>query len=151
MNSYKIYVGGCYDSFQEIKQIQADLLKQGHVITYDWTKRAEEELNKRQNGETHERIISELSLDAELDLQGVLSADWSVFLINKKDYVYRGTFCEIGASISRDITRNRNRRTIIISNDTDTLYAKTLCFFHHPHIIHCSSHSEAIDYIRNNT
>jgi hypothetical protein len=149
MNSTKIYVGGCYDSYQEIKQIQSELMNHGHVITYDWTKRAEEELNKRRNGEPSERSIRELSLDAELDLQGVLSADWSVFLINKKDYVYRGTFCEIGASISRDVTRHGNRRTIIISNDTDKLYAKTLCFFHHPHIIHSSSNSEVIDFIRN--
>jgi len=149
MNSYKIYVGGCYDSYQEIEHIQSQLINHGHVITYDWTKRAQEEMNKRREGEPSERSISELSLDAKLDLQGVLTAEWSVFLINKKDYVYRGTFCEIGASISRDIMSHGNRRTIIISDVADKIYAKTLCFFHHPHIIHYSSVSEAIHYICN--
>lgn len=48
--------------------------------------------------------------EARLDINGVFDADLTIFYFNNPDYVYNPNNIE--------------------------LYAKTLCFYHHPDIIH---------------
>jgi hypothetical protein len=137
----KIYVGGRYHDFLEIRKIQEYVKSLGHNITYDWTQLAENVIEKRKDpNNSDENMLPEdlhkkLITDAVLDLQGVYSADFSIFYMNDPDYIYRGTFFELGASLSRDLYRNV-KRTIIISTPGQQSFAKTLCFFHHPNIIH---------------
>jgi len=140
----KFYVGGCFDNYEDIRNIQDIIKLHGHEISYDWTIRAEKTTMENTNNTRTPTILME---EAELDINGVYLADWTVFLITKKDYVYRGTFCEVGASIMRDILRNQKGHTIIISND-DEIYAKTLCFFYHPDIVHVKSIEEAMKIIK---
>jgi hypothetical protein len=116
----RIYVAGCFDDYLEIRKAIIYLEKIGFEITYDWTIRAEKNVTERTNMFNNMRNESRLKEEAKLDMNGVLDADWSLFIINKKDYVYRGTFCELGASITRDILRDKIGHTIILSNNEET-------------------------------
>jgi len=132
-----IYVGGCFDDYTEIRKIQNFVKSKGFEISYDWTIHAEKTIKTRN---TKERSIKILQEESDLDINGVHKSDWSIFVINKENYVYRGTFCEIGASLMRDIML-KQKRTIIIESDDDT-YAKSLCFYYHPNIIHVKTLEE---------
>jgi len=134
-----VYVAGCFDDYVEIRKIQGILREHGFVISYDWTERAEKTIRERTL-----RSNLTMSEEATLDLQGVEKADWTILIITQKDYVYRGTFCELGASILRDRMLNKIGHTIILSNPDEDTYAKSLCFFHHPDVIHLSTIEEAI-------
>jgi hypothetical protein len=67
--------------------------------------------------------------------------------MTRKDHVYRGTFCELGASIMRDTLRNKKKRTIILSHVGEDTYAKSLCFYHHPDIVHVNTIDEALEFM----
>jgi hypothetical protein len=148
-----IYVGGSYESCKKIQEIQAAVQKQGFIISYDWTKDAEKVIahrtkNKEIIGEgsilDSFRTVEDMQKDAVNDFDGVYRAEWSIFLFTEVEYVYRGTFFELGASIMRDALRNHVKKTIIISNPNSPIYANTLCFFHHPNIIHVKTIEEAL-------
>jgi hypothetical protein len=66
--------------------------------------------------------------------------------MDDSEYVYRGTFFELGASITRDMHSNV-KRTIIISTPGKKTFAKTLCFFHHPNIIHVEKMENILEII----
>jgi hypothetical protein len=140
----KVYVAGCFDDYLEIRKIQQSLIKCGYEISYDWTIRAEKTIRDRVDGIVPSRTTEILKEEALFDMNGVYKADWTLFIITKKDYVYRGTFCELGASIMRDTLRDKIGHTIILSNKDEDTYAKTLCFYHHPHIIHVNTIEEAL-------
>lgn len=148
----KVYVGGRYHDFLEIRKIQEYLKSLGHEITYDWTQLAENVIEKRKDPNcSDENMLAEdlqkkLVTDAVLDLQGVHDAEWSIFWMDDPDYVYRGTFFELGASVTRDLHRNV-RQTIIISRPGKKTFAKTLCFFHHPNIIHVEKMDNILEII----
>jgi nucleoside 2-deoxyribosyltransferase len=140
----KVYLAGCFDDYLEIRKVQGLLQTYGFEITYDWTIRAEKTITERNNMFNNMRMNDTLKQDAKLDMNGVYEADWTIFIITKKDYVYRGTFCELGASIMRDILRDKIGHTIILSNKNEDSYAKTLCFYHHPNIVHVNTIEEAV-------
>jgi hypothetical protein len=142
--STKVYVAGCFDDYLEIRKIQQILMTYGYEISYDWTIRAEKTINERMDGNVPSRTPEILKEEALFDMNGVYKADWTLFIITKKDYVYRGTFCELGASIMRDILHDKIGHTIILSNKNEETYAKTLCFYHHPHIVHVNTIDEAL-------
>lgn len=147
-----VYVGGRYHDFVEIRKIQEYLKNLGYTITYDWTQLAEKVIEKRKDpnySDENEDLQSKLVTDAVLDLKGVNDADWSVFYMDDPDYIYRGTFFELGASIARDLSRNVER-TIIISTPGKKSFAKTLCFFHHPNIIHMEKMEDISDILHMN-
>jgi hypothetical protein len=140
----KVYVAGCFDDYLEIRKIQAILIKHGYEISYDWTIRAEKTIHDRMDGIVTTRTPEILKEEALFDMNGVYKADFTLFIITNKDYVYRGTFCELGASIMRDSLRNKIGHTIILSNKDEDTYAKTLCFYHHPHIVHVNTIDDAL-------
>jgi len=172
----KIYVGGCFDDYLEVRNIQNIFVSNGFEITYDWTIKvypcfcihldtkdrithilfvhkyiyarieinAEKIITHRNKLSNDMRTFDKLQEEAILDMNGVYQADWSIFIITRKDYVYRGTFFELGASIMRDTLRNKRNHTIIISSVGKDTYAKTLCFYHHPDIIHVNTIDEAL-------
>jgi hypothetical protein len=136
----KVYVAGCFDAFSEIRNIQDFVLSKGYEISYDWTLRAEDTLKKRDL--VDKRTPEIMAEEATLDMNGVMNADVTVFYINKPEYVYRGTFCELGASLARDRMRNLGKRTIVLSPMGVEMYAKSLCFYHHLDIIHVNTVEE---------
>jgi len=133
-----VYVAGCYNDLETICQAQSFFIYNGYTISYDWTERAERHL---------ERTPANMGTDAQKDIDGVLDADWSVLIMTDADYVYRGTFAELGASLCRDIYR-RLPRTIIVGSQTS--YASDCCFWHHPGIFHANSLNEALNHMRMN-
>jgi hypothetical protein len=142
-----VYVGGRYHDFLEIRKIQEYVKNLGYTITYDWTQLAEKVIENRKDpnySDENEDLQTKLVTDAVLDLQGVYSADWSIFYMDDPDYIYRGTFFELGASIARDLSRSV-KRTIVISTPGKKSFAKTLCFFHHPNIIHVEKMEDILD------
>ena len=143
----KIYVGGCFEDYLEIRKVQNILISNGFEITFDWTIHAEKTITQRNKLSNEMRTFDKLQQEAILDMNGVLIADWSIFIITRKNYVYRGTFCELGASIMRDTLRNQNRHTIILSPIGEDTYAKSLCFYHHPDIIHVSNIDDALTFM----
>jgi hypothetical protein len=140
----KVYVAGCFDDYLEIRKIQQVLINHGYEISYDGTLRAEKTICDRMDGITTSRTSEVLKEEALFDMNGVYKADFTLFIITKKDYVYRGTFCELGASIMRDSLRDKIGHTIILSNKDEDTYAKTLCFYHHPHIVHVNTIEDAL-------
>jgi hypothetical protein len=136
----KIYVAGKYSSILEVRSVMDKLKYSGFDISYDWTKKAEEN-SKNPNSD---RNIDSLMDDARRDIEGVLVADWTIILMTDPEYIYRGSFCELGASIARDIQRGLSRTIIIGVSES---YASTCCFYFHPRIIHVKNIESAIYYI----
>jgi len=145
----QVYIAGCFDNYLEIRNIQHILEDHGYEITYDWTVRAEKTiLDRQKENESPVRTPHQLKEEAVLDMNGVIVADWTLFIMTEKNYVYRSTFCELGASITRDIMHDKIGHTIILSNDQEDTYAQTLCFYHHPNIIHVKTIKEALDMMK---
>jgi len=135
-----VYLAGKYSDIEGIRENIEKIRSNGIEISYDWTIRAERNKNQLRLGE-------DLGSDAEEDIKGVMNAEWTIIMMTDKEYVYRGSFCELGASLSRDIRKGK-RRTIIISEDG--VSASSCCFYYHPGVIHCNKIEEAIEIIRNN-
>jgi hypothetical protein len=136
LKSKSVYVAGKYSDKEYIQYNQALIRENGLTISYDWTSRMKD----------GPRFSEDLGMDAKLDIEGVLNADWSIFLFTDKDYEYRGSFCELGVSITRDL-QNDKRHTIIISPSGE-VKAASCCFFYHPNIIHVNDIDEAIAIIK---
>jgi hypothetical protein len=126
----RVYVAGAFHDYVAVRKAQEYMKTLGFEITYDWTILAEKKVLSGVVMDEPEKMIS----DAVLDMNGVFDADWTLALINDPKYVYRGTFCELGASLMRDRLRGTRGQTIILCPKDEELYAKTLCFFHHPDI-----------------
>ena len=83
-----IYLAGKWSDKEDISKKMTQLIDMGYEITHDWTK-----------NESISREPSELSKFAELDINGVLSADYMIVVMTDTKYAYRGTFTEIGCAI----------------------------------------------------
>ncbi len=118
-----VYVAGKYTDYMNIREYQVKCVEAGFTISYDWTQAAEQHLDKKEKKFPRR--------DAYDDIDGVLKADWTVLIMTDAEYSYRGTFCELGASIVRDIQRSV-RHTIILSSGK--VAAAECVFFHHPNV-----------------
>lgn len=148
-----VYVAGKYTDYMNIREYQAKCIESGFTISYDWTAAAEQHLVEKEKKFPRR--------DAYDDIDGVLKADWTVLIMTDAEYSYRGTFCELGASIVRDIQRGV-RHTIILSSGKVAaatpgwpiralpaglpvgLAAADCVFFHHPNVYHARSIEEAL-------
>jgi hypothetical protein len=127
-----IYVAGKYSNLDEVHHAQNLLKNTGFLISYDWT------INASKN--TKSMII-----DSTKDLDGVLEAEYSVILLTDPTYEYRGTFFELGASLTRDIQRGV-KKTLVILNPNS--HASTCCFAHHPNILYFENIESVIKYLK---
>jgi len=152
-----VYVAGKYTDYMNIREYQAKCVESGFTISYDWTQAAEKHIL---GGKTKIHAI-----DALDDIDGVLQAKWTVLIMTDPDYSYRGTFCELGASLVRDMNRGV-RRTIIVSNGVVAaatpgwpiralpaglpvgLAAADCVFFHHPNAQCVATIEEALHIMR---
>ena len=127
-----VYVAGKYADWLAIREHQAQIRAAGFSISYDWTQNAMA---------AHCGGVKDQAGDAKADLDGVLNADWTVVIMDDPEYEYRGTFCELGASIARDIQR-RKKRTILVTKGL--IKAEDCVFYHHPNVLRVCSTGEAI-------
>ena len=125
----KIFVSGKWSDKKLIKEKMIYLIKLGHKITHDWTIFW---TNKR-NIENKE----DLKEAAVLDINGVKECDIHIIIISDPDYIYRGTFTELGCSLAL------NKKILIYCP-----YEKAFCmsnpFYFHPNVIHFSDWIELI-------
>ena len=89
----------------------------GHTITHDWT-----------TNETPSRTPEILGNFAKLDIDGVVNADCLIAIMDDPEYMYRGTFTEIGAAIAIG-------KKIYVYCPNDNAKCLTNCFIYHPAII----------------
>ena len=89
----RVYVAGAFHHKERVQAIQDFLKEKGFEITHDWT-RVELE---------GERTPQQAANMAKLDTDGVKSADILVVDMTDKEYVYRGSFTEIGIALGKEI------------------------------------------------
>ena len=128
-----VYVAGKYADWLTICEHIEKIRAAGFKISYDWTQNA---MKVDCGG------IKDKAGDAKADLDGVLNAEWTVAIMDDPEYEYRGTFCELGASIARDIQRGK-KRTILVTRGL--IKAEDCVFYHHPNVLRVCSTGEAID------
>ena len=78
----RVYVAGKYEEKARVQEVQDQLIKAGHTITFDWT-RSDEGFTRNQAG---------------LDFYGVLACEAFVF-VAEKDLRYAGAFTELGIAL----------------------------------------------------
>lgn len=125
----KIYIAGKWGDKADISIKKTQLENINFKITHDWT------LN-----ESDTRHPYELSKFAELDINGVLNADYLIVVMTDPKYAYRGTFTEIGCALGS------NKKILIYCPD-ETSYCCTNCFFYHPTIIHFNDWDKLVEYL----
>ena len=131
----KIYVAGMYDAAAEVRAAQALVCAAGHVITYDWTV-------NHIPADTDPATIRKLRQQfADLDLEGVKTADVVVALFTNPCYPYRGTFTEIGCALGLGkcvMAVCPDYCRYLESGNEEPAYA-TNCFFNASRVVHCPS------------
>jgi nucleoside 2-deoxyribosyltransferase len=121
----KIYVAGKWDNKNQILQKMIELEKMGHNITHKWP--------------TVEVVQGERDAEMALhDVNGVKESELLLVLMDDAEYVYRGTFTEIGVALGLNI------KTWIVCPH-ENAYCKTNIFFHHPNIVHFQSWDDAVN------
>lgn len=124
----KVYVAGKWSDKYSIREIMDRVEKMGGEITYDWTKNI--------STKCHEK----LGESAKLDINGVVKADYVIFIMTDPNYPYRGTFTELGAALATG-------KTIFLYCPDESSYCVTNCFFHHPGIIRVESIQEIYEHL----
>jgi hypothetical protein len=76
-------VAGKYEEKERVQEVMAQLIKDGHTITYDWT-RHDEGFTPRQ---------------AKKDMDGVVSAQ-ALVMVAEKDLPYKGSLVEMGMMLA---------------------------------------------------
>lgn len=115
MAQLKFYVAGKWADRENISRIMDDLVKQGHTITWDWTR--------------FETVSSDRNAEcAYHDIEGVKECDIFVAIMTDKNYEYRGTFTELGAALALE-------KKVYVLGSSHNKCAES-CFWHHPNIIH---------------
>lgn len=112
----KAYVAGKWSDKSFIREIMNKIEEMGGEITHDWTK-----------NESATRCHEDLGRFAELDIGGVVKADYVIFVMTDPNYAYRGSFTEMGAALATG-------KTIFLYCPDESSYCVTNCFFHHPGI-----------------
>ena len=121
----RVYVAGCWKKKDELR-ISMDLLEElNFEITHDWTS-----VEKKHGADVNTRTRMQTDQDglyAKADIDGVVNADVVFFIMDQENYVYRGTFCEMGAALA-------SKKPIIVLGP-QTIQASTNIFYWHPSIV----------------
>ena len=122
----RIYVAGKYAEKEEARRVMELIRQRGHTISYDWTQHKED------------RTPENLLKAADLDVQGVVTADLVFMLFTDPKYAYRGTFTELGAALA-------TKKRICIVCPHEQASCRENCFFYASGIEHYATLQEALD------
>lgn len=86
----RVYVAGKWEERLRAREVMETIRAKGHVITHDWTHEPKEETDE---------VLLEC---ANLDVQGVESADALVF-VAEKNLKFAGAYTELGIAIAHDL------------------------------------------------
>ena len=137
----KIFVSGKYADREQIHQKIQHLRSLNYEITHDWTQIEESD-----------RSPEAMREYAQFDINGALEADVHIVEMTDPAYAYRGTFTELGATITQKVLQpetTRNKHIFIICpflHEKSETYPNptTNPFFWHPVIEHYMSWSKVI-------
>jgi len=120
----KFYLAGKWSDKEKITSLMKDLTDLGHTCAHNWTK-----------NEAKTRDDSTLGGFALLDINGVKDADYYIAFINDPDYLYRGTFTEMGAALGL------GKHVYIVEElpprpDDGRHPCQRSCFYFHPQVHH---------------
>lgn len=118
----RVYVAGKLKAKEEIQVAQEQVRTAGHEISYDWT---------RYKGTSPNEA-------ADLDLNGVLTADAVIILFTDPKHPYRGSFTELGAALAS------KKRIFAICPD-EQAECRTNCFFHATGVEHVANVADALE------
>lgn len=125
----KVFVSGKFDDKLFIKNKIIELQQLGHEITFDWTVFEDDTCNE------------DLAKIAAInDIDGVKKCDVHIIIISDKDYVYRGTFTELGCSLGLN-------KKILIWCPFDTAYCMSNPFYYHPLIRHFKDWNSCLQFL----
>jgi hypothetical protein len=116
----RIFVSGKYDDKLSIRKKINILHRQGHEITYDWT-RATPTKNK-----------NDMIRKAVLEVLAIKESDIHVVILNDNKYTYRGTFAELGCSVGLG-------KNIMIYHKPGKSPFMNSHFYNHPLVKHFTS------------
>ncbi len=125
----KIYVASKFENKELVKEVQEELIREGHSITHDWS-------NESDAGKTGIELENYQARCAQQDFDGVKNADL-VLLINHQGC--KGTYTEFGIALAL------NKYVVIVKPELTNQV-----FFHlkHPHkIFWAKSIADAYDII----
>ena len=123
----KVYVAGKWTDKDRIHGYMEQLKSMGMQITHDWTVFESNSNNSKADM-------------AEHDINGVINADWVVFIMDDPSYPYRGSFTELGAALAL------HKKVFILGPMTGDYSGNV--FFHHPEILHMPDWTTFTEFIR---
>lgn len=112
----RYYIATSLNRFQVHNQVRDDLLKKGHLLTYDWT----------HHGSVQHTTIQRLQQVASLEYGAIVSADFVLVLLPGG----RGTHTELGIAIAE-------KKPTFIHSEHPSLFqpgSEVCAFYHHPHV-----------------
>lgn len=127
----RCYVATSLGNAAEAKALADELVKQGHSITYDWTR----------HGSVQSEGLERIREVATLEAQGVFGAEAVIVIMPGG----RGTHVELGMAIACAMLRGSR---VIILSDADHLLdsdKRTCAFYHHPTVEIVASPSEVFE------
>lgn len=111
----KFYLAGKYDDRVKLNGYIQQLQLNGYEVTHNWT--------------IVDPTLVNDETRSELDIEGVTNADWVIFMMTDPEYVYRGTFTELGAALAL-------KKKIIIVNPNPKAYCTTNIFYKDRRVAH---------------
>lgn len=113
-----VYVAGKFAHHERIGEYVRELRDLGHSITWDWTT-------------PEARALGPMQASAH-GVAGVQQCDVLVLVLDCPDHAYRGSFCELGAALSR-------RTPVIVCNLAPNTDRDASVFLKHPLCVRCDS------------
>ena len=114
----KLYVSGKFDRWQYIGERIAELEALGCTTTYNWT--------------TEEARALSMKCAAMKDIEGAIDSELHVIIIDDPAHHYRGTWCEVGASLACLESTDKCKKIVICNLTTNKFHDFPFC--HHPRI-----------------
>lgn len=110
----KIFVSGKFFDKTVIHSFMSTFINLGHEITYDWTVHEMDDIT-----------CEKLQQAAISDINGVKACEIHIIIITDPEYVYRGTFAELGCSLGLG-------KRVMIFCPFDSGVFMRVPFYHHP-------------------
>lgn len=114
----QIYLAGAWVDRERLRSVMDQIEGMGHRITHDWSTYESQWMN-----DVEPRNFQRQQDCALRDINGIISADLIIAVMDKDDYPYRGTNTELGCALGlRELYKNtngeegRNIKIWIVSN-----------------------------------
>lgn len=129
----RVFVSGQLADRSQVRDVYRLLRRQGHVITYDWTR-------KDDLAGPYSENRREAGIRAAKDIEGVLEADAYVILTSN-ERAGKGMYVELGAALARASTGALSSVAVIGPKNHESI------FYYHPALAHFETIEEYVDHL----